>query len=641
MGELSVPLGDALGATLAYWTSLGLVARIVVAAPVILVTLITIFWITRGIARRFAPGLRRVLVILTSLSIVFTIVLGVWAHFLPEPERVSFVLADQVVRVGAALFGTLSMLGAMALSLPRALDYLERRGFVSFVAARHVRASKSGFLTVISILSILGVCISSFALCIVVSIMGGFGADLKNKILGNNAHISIDSPGAGSGDGSPGSVAVLEPEPTAATGEAPFGATLPWDDLLREVRLVPGVLAATPVVTGEAMASSQSNTAGVMLRGVETTSIGSVIDLVKNIEVGKFEYLADPSRIDEMADDAPIWIGRGGHRYLKGPRAHPSADAASKASPSDVARADNSLGLHPPDADPAALDPVALDPPELDPEVAEVIKEEDTYPGVVLGRELAKTLHVYVGDEITLVSPIGDLGPLGIMPRARRFRVAAVFYSGMYEYDSSHAYITLPAAQRFLDRPGTISQIEVKVENEDRAGEVRQRLSDKLDGQGLRIRDWKEMNKGLFSALELEKIVTFIILSIAIVVGSFCIICTLLLMVTEKSKEIAILKATGASDLGILKVFMTEGLLIGGIGTVFGVSTGLVLCLGLLWFGVRLDPDVYYVDRLPINVDPADYAVVAMCSLGITIAATIYPAVAASRLRPVEGIRYE
>jgi len=229
---------------------------------------------------------------------------------------------------------------------------------------------------------------------------------------------------------------------------------------------------------------------------------------------------------------------------------------------------------------------------------------------------------------------------MGVLPRARKFRVAAVFYSGMYEYDSSHAYLTLDEAQRFLDRPG-ISQIEIKVEREDRAGEVRERLSEALAGQDLRIRDWQELNRGLFSALELEKIVTFIILSIAIVVGSFCIICTLLLMVTEKSKEIAILKATGASDVGILKVFMSEGLLIGGIGTVFGVVTGLVLCLGLLWFGVRLDPDVYYVDRLPINVDALDYVVVALCSLGITILATIYPAVAASRLRPVEGIRYE
>jgi lipoprotein-releasing system permease protein len=485
-----------------------------------------------------------------------------------------------------------------------------RGGLVRIGAPRHVRATKSGFLTVISILSIAGVAISSFALCAVVSIMGGFGADLKHKILGNNAHISIDSLAVAEG-GPPG---------LPAQGARDELGHIPWDDLLDKVRVVPGVMAATPVVTGEAMASSQSNTAGVLIRGVDTASIGSVIDLVKNIEVGKFEYLADPSRISEMAEDEPIWIGRGGHRYLNGPRTQRRSEPSSGAGGSA---------------------PIGADEDSLDADVADAVQKQDVYPGVVLGRELAKTLHVYVGDEITLVSPVGELGPMGVLPRARKFRVAAVFYSGMYEYDSSHAYLSLPEAQRFLDRPGTISQIEIKVEREDRAGEVRQRLSEALSGQELRIRDWQELNKGLFSALELEKIVTFIILSIAIVVGSFCIICTLLLMVTEKSKEIAILKATGASDLGILNIFMSEGLLIGGIGTVFGVVTGLVLCLGLLWFGVRLDPDVYYVDRLPINVDPLDYAVVALCSLGITILATIYPAVAASRLRPVEGIRYE
>ncbi|MEY4551133.1 MAG: hypothetical protein RL685_7328, partial [Pseudomonadota bacterium] len=427
-------------------------------------------------------------------------------------------------------------------------------------------------------------------------------------------HITIDS--INTADGQAG---------LAGSGVDELGS-LPWDDLLDKVRAVPGVSAATPVVTGEAMASSQSNTAGVLLRGVETNSIGSVIELVKNIEVGKFQYLAEPELISEMSEDEPIWIGRGGHRYLNGPRAQPRSIPTGAGGASAAVGDDTAFG--------------GADDEPLDTDVADVIQKEDVYPGVVLGRELAKTLHVYVGDEITLVSPVGELGPMGVLPRARKFRVAAVFYSGMYEYDSSHAYLTLPEAQRFLDRPG-ISQIEIKVEREDRAGEVRLLLSQALDGQDLRIRDWQELNKGLFSALELEKIVTFIILSIAIVVGSFCIICTLLLMVTEKSKEIAILKATGASDLGILQVFMSEGLLIGGIGTMFGVVTGFVLCLGLLWFGVRLDPDVYYVDRLPINVDPIDYAVVALCSLGITILATIYPAVAASRLRPVEGIRYE
>jgi lipoprotein-releasing system permease protein len=159
--------------------------------------------------------------------------------------------------------------------------------------------------------------------------------------------------------------------------------------------------------------------------------------------------------------------------------------------------------------------------------------------------------------------------------------------------------------------------------------------------QDLRVRDWKEMNRNLFSALKLEKIATFIILSLAIAVASFCIICTLLLMVTEKSKEIAILKAVGASDRSILRIFMTEGLIIGGIGTVFGVITGYVTAEALRRFGVRLDPEVYYVDRLPIEVDPLDYFFVALSAMVITMLATVYPALAASRLRPVDGIRYE
>jgi lipoprotein-releasing system permease protein len=572
-------LKDTLGDLLVRWEAASLGQRIAVGVGALALVIVSFV-----IARRLLTDVRRrYLWLSTAFAALLALGLGAWAHSLPEPRRASFDLSHQLVRVGAALSGTAFVLGFMALALPWVLDRLERRGFVTFVAARHVRAGKSGFLTVISLLSIAGVAISSFALCAVVSIMGGFGADLKAKILGNNSHISIDSGGDSAGFGD-------------------------WDQILDTVRLVPGVRAATPVVAGEAMASSQSNTAGVLVRGVSPESIGQVIDLVQNIEVGKFEYLIHPEQLTALSEDEAIWIGRGGHRYLKGPSA-----------PKDATRA----------------------PADLTPEVAAVVRQEDSYPGLVLGRELAKTLHVYVGDEVTLIAPVGDLGPMGVMPRTRKFRVAAVFYSGMYEYDSSHAYMELGTAQEFLDLGGAISQIEVKVEREDRAVEIRDQLAQALSGKELRVRDWKEMNKGLFSALKLEKVVTFIILSIAIVVGSFCIICTLLLMVTEKSKEIAILKAQGASDVGILKIFMTEGLIIGGIGTVFGVVTGLVSCLGLLWFGVRLDPDVYYVDRLPINVDPLDYATVTLCALGITLAATIYPALAASRLRPVEGIRYE
>jgi lipoprotein-releasing system permease protein len=456
---------------------------------------------------------------------------------------------------------------------------VEGRSFVPFIAARHVRSSKSGFLTVISILSILGVGVSSFALCAVVSIMGGFGADLKRKILGNNAHIKIEA--------------------------RSVGGFQHWRSLLEELRLVRGVRAATPVVSGEAMASSASNTAGVIVRGVDSQTIGTVIDLLENIEIGKFAYLEDTKKLNNLPPEEPIGIGPGGQIYLKGPDIKPFFS-------------------------------------KLDPDVREAVNDPEELTGLVIGRELAKSLHVYVGDEVTLVSPLGDLGPMGVMPRSRKFRIAAIFYSGMYEYDVSHAYMKLDAAQEFLALPNNVTGIEIRAENPERVEEVRNLVQGKVaDRNELGVRDWKEMNKNLFSALKLEKVATFVILSLAILVASFCIICTLLLMVTEKSKEIAILKALGANDQSILSIFMTEGIMIGSIGTIFGVCTGLAAMLGLKWFGIRLDPDVYYIDRLPVSVDWFDFTLVALSAMVITTLATIYPAVAASRLRPVDGIRYE
>jgi len=378
-----------------------------------------------------------------------------------------------------------------------------------------------------------------------------------------------------------------------------------WRDLLDDIRLVHGVRAATPVVSGEAMASSASNTAGVIVRGVDSQTIGTVIDLLENIEIGKFAYLDDTKKLNNLPPEEPIGIGPGGQIYLKGPDIKPFFS-------------------------------------KLDPEVREAVNDPEELTGLVIGRELAKSLHVYVGDEVTLVSPLGDLGPMGVMPRSRKFRIAAIFYSGMYEYDVSHAYMKLDAAQEFLDLKTNVTGIEVRAENPERVEEVRSLVQGKVgDRKELGVRDWKEMNKNLFSALKLEKVATFVILSLAILVASFCIICTLLLMVTEKSKEIAILKALGANDQSILQIFMTEGIMIGAIGTIFGVCTGLAAMLGLKWFGIRLDPDVYYIDRLPVSVDWFDFTLVALAAMVITTLATIYPAVAASRLRPVDGIRYE
>jgi lipoprotein-releasing system permease protein len=494
--------------------------------------------------------------------------------------------SQEIVRVSALVCGVVFVIYSLLVLLPLMLDWLQGRGFVSFVSARMLGASKNGFLTVISVLSMLGVGVSSCALCSVTSIMGGFGHDLKRKILGNTAHVVID---------------VSQPSGYAD-----------WKRVLRSTR---GALAAvggaaTPVVGGDAMASSSTNTAGVLVRGIEPGSIGKVINLKQNIEYGSFDYLLHPKKLLTLKEGEVLGRGPGGEPYYKGP----------------------SLRLN-------GVTPSFLPP-----------KRE--YPGLILGRELAKSLHVLIGDEITLLSPMGDLSPMGIMPRARKFRVAGIFYSGMYEYDASHAYMLLPVAQALFDMKTRISKIDVRIPEPEQVTKVRPAvdaavaLLNKEMGlvereKRLRVRDWKQMNKNLFSALKLEKVATFIILSIAIAVASFCIICTLLLMVTEKTKEIAVLKALGASDGSIMRVFMAEGVLIGTIGTLLGVAVALAACLGLSWSGVRLDPDVYYIDRLPINVDPADYAMVALAALIICTLATIYPALTASRVRPVDGLRYE
>ena len=186
-----------------------------------------------------------------------------------------------------------------------------------------------------------------------------------------------------------------------------------------------------------------------------------------------------------------------------------------------------------------------------------------------------------------------------------------------------------------------ISTIEIKVDDAERADQVAPQVVSAVGREELRVRDWREINKNLFSALKLERFATFIILSLAIMVASFCIVCTLLLMVTEKGKEIAILKAIGASDGAILRTFMIEGIIIGGIGTIFGVVSAFALCAGLSWFGLRLDPEVYYIDRLPISVNGWDFLTVALSAMVICTLSTVYPAYAASKLRPVDGLRYE
>jgi len=475
-------------------------------------------------------------------------------------------LIRAVVRVSVTtVFGTrlaLRMVGPL-------LSAFERIGFRSMVAARHLRAKKTGFLAASGTLSILAVAVSSCMLISVLSVMGGFRADLKKKILGNHAHIVVDQA---------------------------FEELDDWQPLLEQTRDTKGVVGATPFLQVEVMVSSLSNRAGAILRGIDPATVSEVTDLAHNLTHGKLEYLQHPERILD------------------------SSISTSAAGPIDAM-------IH--DAERAAAEGLPAE------------AKEDAMPGLIVGQELARALRLVVGDRVTVVSPRGDLGPTGPIPKTRPFRIAGIFYSGMYEYDMKHAYIDLGVAQRFLRSEGRISGIEIKVEDVERAPALAAELAATIGQDQLRVRDWKMMNQQLFGALALEKLAMFITLGIAILIAGFSVFGTLTLLVQEKRREVGILKAMGTSARGVIRIFVIEGLLIGAAGGLMGLGLGFVLTFAAEHFGIRMNPEVYYIDKLPVHLDPTEFALVGAATVVVCLAATLFPAYQASRVRPVDALRYD
>ena len=263
-------------------------------------------------------------------------------------------------------------------------------------------------------------------------------------------------------------------------------------------------------------------------------------------------------------------------------------------------------------------------------------------PGIILGNELARNIGALRGEPVTVISPLGRLTPLGRVPRSQTFRVAGIFDSGMYEYDSTIAYVSLWAAQRFLGIGDRVTGIEVRVDDIYEADRVAKAIGKALDGYPYWSRDWMRMNKHLFSALKLEKIVMFIILTLIILVAAFNIVGTLIMVVIEKTRDIAILKSMGATRRSIMKIFMIEGAVIGLVGTLLGLLGGYTLCTLLATYKfIELPSDVYYISTLPVQMNPLDVALIALAAIVITLAASVYPAWQASRFDPAEAIRYE
>ncbi|PIP42193.1 MAG: lipoprotein-releasing system transmembrane subunit LolC, partial [Desulfobacterales bacterium CG23_combo_of_CG06-09_8_20_14_all_51_8] len=266
--------------------------------------------------------------------------------------------------------------------------------------------------------------------------------------------------------------------------------------------------------------------------------------------------------------------------------------------------------------------------------------EEALAPGIVLGKELAQSIGVAVGDSIYLISPKGMVSPIGHLPTMKRFEVTGVFESGFYEYDASLAFIHLETAQRLMKIEDSVSGIGVRVGDIYQADAISDAIVAEL-GFPFWTMDWMQMNRNFFSALKLEKKAMFVILTLIIIVAAFNIASTLIMMVMGKTQDIAILKAMGATDRSIWKIFVFKGTVIGLIGTVTGVALGILGCVLLKYYKfIELPGDVYYFTSLPVQLEFADVFVIVLAAMVICFVATLYPAYKASRLNPVEALRY-
>ncbi|MFH0813550.1 MAG: lipoprotein-releasing ABC transporter permease subunit [Pseudomonadota bacterium] len=422
-------------------------------------------------------------------------------------------------------------------------------GFELFIALRYLKAKrKQAFFSIITLISILSVAIGVMTLITVLGVMSGFEDDLKGKILGTNAHIRVFKS---------------------------FQGIENYAAIASEIEQVPGVRITTPFVYTEAMLSTETGVSGVILLGIDPTTVTKVTNLGETLIQGKLGELS------------------------------PSQPAEVNAGPGRV-------------------------------------------PGIIIGKELAKNLGLFYLDELTVISPLGEQTPMGMVPRMKKFRVVGIFDSGMYEYDTKWTYISIPNAQQFLHLGDKVTGIEIKVDDAYRASFIAKAIQSRL-GMGYQVRDWMETNRNLFSALRLEKIIMFIILILIVLVAAFGIISILIMVVMEKTADIAILKTMGARARSIMGIFMIDGLVIGILGTLLGTMGGVLLGENIQivaeWlermFGITVfPPDVYYIDTIPYQMRIEDVTAIILITITISFLATIFPSWQASRLDPAEALRY-
>lgn len=403
-----------------------------------------------------------------------------------------------------------------------------------WIAARYLKRRQSGFITLLTGISVAGVAVGVTALLTVLAVMNGFETEIQTRIAGTDAHVILLGPDAG------------------GVRDAPA--------LVEAVRGEPGVAGVAAFTYCKAMVFREGLSEGLVVKGVD------------------------------------LRAGRGV----------------------------TTVGAH-------------IEPP-LD---SIPLRTAEDLPGVVLGAELAARVGAAVGDRVLLATLTDAPGSaFGHAPRIRPFRVVGLFRSGLYTYDSSFGFTSIPAAQEFFQLGAGVTGLEVRLDDMFAAPVMADRLLQVLGDPTLRANNWIELNRNLFTWMRLEKAVMFLILALIVLVAAFNIVSTLFMVVTEKRRDIGVLKTLGASDGAVLQVFLLEGLLIGALGTGLGVALGFGLIEVLRRYPiVRLPSDVYFIETLPVRPEAMDFAAVILAALVLCLAAALYPAWRASRLRPVEAIR--
>lgn len=522
------------------------------------------------------------------------------------------------------------------------------------IGLRYLRSKKRKTISVITIIAVAGVALGVGALLSVMAITGGFQDAFRNKILGVNAHVLILKYGLDFAE---------------------------YREVVEHAEELPEVSGAAPFVIHEMMLAKGDRLSVVLVKGVDPDRVGRVLDLPSQILKGSLDELRlpgrhaperDPSQTRDVLDgedDLDAYL-RAVDKASAEPVTKPSLPSPEVRAPAAPKTPEPRAPQPAPSAAPPQkpAQPAHTPTPEemeaalgaadvaLPDEAAEASLFEDQktgttaptakLPGVVVGSALAESLALHMGDHVRIISPLAGLDTSlwqggGGAPRTLDFRVTGIFEAGFQEYDTRLVYVDLYEAQRFFDHGDSVTGVELRLHDIDAAPKVARQLEGDLGGGPYHTMDWRELNHNLFTALEMQKVMLSLVIATIIFVAAFNVIATLIMLVLEKKREIAILKAMGARDSSILAIFLIQGILIGLVGTAIGLLLGGAVTTYLTVYQFPLDPKVYLIDHLPVRVSPMEFLNTVLIALGICTTAGLVPSYWAARLLPADGVRYE